>query len=183
MERSYFVNRKIGKVLVRAAVICCSCDIPAARKCCGFVGCNALHGCTRCMVQFPTACFGESPDFSNLKYDEWIPRSSQLCKEMGLRHCNASTQAAQKAIEKEYGVRYSILNELPYFNPSRMYIIDPPYFLEYSPRILNISTPWRPRVLFEGGYYSRADIIPYIHTVNNDLLVILSHFSIIPSFT
>ena len=103
-------TEKNTKVLVRAALICCSCDIPAARKCCGFVGCNALHGCSRCMVEFPTAVFGESPDFSNLNYQEWTPRSSQLCKEMGAKHRDARTQAAQKAIEKEYGIiRYSIL--------------------------------------------------------------------------
>ena len=118
-------TEKNTKVLVRAALICCSCDIPAARKCCDFVGCNALHSCSRCMVEFPTAVFGESPDFSNLNYQEWTPRSSQLCKEMGAKHRDARTQAAQKAIEKEYGIRYSILNELPYFNPSRICIIDP----------------------------------------------------------
>lgn len=57
------------KIVVRAALLCCGCDIPAARKCCGFVGCNALQGCSKCMVKFPTSAFGEKPDFSNLRLD------------------------------------------------------------------------------------------------------------------
>ena len=32
-------------VIVRAAVLCVACDVPAARKVCGFVAHNALHGC------------------------------------------------------------------------------------------------------------------------------------------
>ena len=33
---------------VRAALICCAADIPAARKLCGFVGHSANLGCSHC---------------------------------------------------------------------------------------------------------------------------------------
>lgn len=36
-------------VLVRAALACVACDIPAARKVCGFCGHRAFHGCSRCL--------------------------------------------------------------------------------------------------------------------------------------
>ena len=38
-----------NKVIVRAALICVSCDIPAARKVCGFVGHRARKGCNKCL--------------------------------------------------------------------------------------------------------------------------------------
>lgn len=112
-------------VLVRAALMCCGCDIPAAKKCCGFVGSNALHGCSRCMVDFPTASFGESPDFSNMDTASWIPRTKNECREWGKQHRDANTKSEQKQIQRKYGIRYSVLIELPYFDPARMCIIDP----------------------------------------------------------
>ena len=37
-------------VLVCTALLCCGYDILAARKCCGFVACNTLYGCSKCLV-------------------------------------------------------------------------------------------------------------------------------------
>ena len=53
-----------SSILVRAALTCVACDIPAARKVCGFLGHNALLGCSKCLKQFPTESFGQKPDFS-----------------------------------------------------------------------------------------------------------------------
>ena len=39
-------------VIVRAALLCSSCDIPANRKVCGFVSHNALKGCSKCLLSF-----------------------------------------------------------------------------------------------------------------------------------
>lgn len=36
------------KVLVRGAFICAACDIPAAKKLCGFKAHNANRGCSEC---------------------------------------------------------------------------------------------------------------------------------------
>ena len=47
-------------VIVRAALLCTYCDIPAARKVSGFVGHSAYRACS----PFPTAAFGETPDYS-----------------------------------------------------------------------------------------------------------------------
>ena len=46
-------------VIVRAALLCSSCDIPVNRKVCGFVSHNALKGCSK------SDKFGEKPDYSN----------------------------------------------------------------------------------------------------------------------
>ena len=44
-------------MMVRAALLCTACDIPASRKVSGFVGHNALHGCSKCLKSFPTSSF------------------------------------------------------------------------------------------------------------------------------
>ena len=39
--------------LVRCALLCVACDIPASRKVCGFLGHSATLGCSKCMKAFP----------------------------------------------------------------------------------------------------------------------------------
>lgn len=46
-----------GAVLVRGALICVACDIPAARKICGFSGHNSRCACSKCLKVFPTEQF------------------------------------------------------------------------------------------------------------------------------
>ena len=53
-------------VIVRAALSCVACNIPAARKVCGFVGHNARLACSKCLKVFETEAFGDKPDFSGL---------------------------------------------------------------------------------------------------------------------
>ena len=42
------------KLQFRLALMCVACDIPAARKVCGFMGHSANLGCSRCLKLFPT---------------------------------------------------------------------------------------------------------------------------------
>ena len=77
------------------------------------------------MVKFPTSAFGEKPDFSNLNITDWIPRTKAQCQEIGKKHRNSKTAQEQKHLEREFGIRYSVLSDLPYFDLPRMCIIDP----------------------------------------------------------
>ena len=112
-------------VLVRAALTCVACDIPAARKVCGFLGHNAARGCSVCLKKFPTKAFGEQADFSGYSRSEWTPRDLEVHRKKGIDHTECKTRSAQIDIEREYGVRYSLFQELPYFNPIRMTVVDP----------------------------------------------------------
>ena len=112
-------------VIVRAALLCCTCDIPAGRKTCGFVGHGAIKGCSKCLLSFPTYVFGEKPDYSNFNRSEWEPRTSEHHRVIAKKHSLCETQVAKKSLEREFGVRYSVLLELPYFDPVRMCVIDP----------------------------------------------------------
>ena len=111
-------------LLVRAALLCSGCDIPAARKTCGFVGHAARMSCSKCLSKFPTSTFGEKPDFTNFNRTQWPPRTNKHHREVAEKYRQAATKVKQKQIESETGIRFSVLLNLPYFDASRMCIID-----------------------------------------------------------
>lgn len=112
-------------VIVRAALICTACDIPASRKVSGFVGHNAFRACSRCLKSFPTASFGEKPDYTGFDRTHWPPRSNEVQRKYSQKHKECRTAAGKKVIEREYGCRYSVLLELPYYDIVRMCVVDP----------------------------------------------------------
>ena len=118
-------NTKKELVIVKGALLCVACDLPAGRKVSGFVGPMALHGCSRCMIEFPTAVFSEKPDYSNFNKDDCVERKNSDTLKASFAHLQCNTKKDRAAIERDTGVRYSVLHELPYFNASRMTIIDP----------------------------------------------------------
>ena len=133
-------NAQGGTSVVRAALLCIACDIPAARKVAGFVGPTALHGCTKCFCSFPTIAFGEKPDYTNFDVQNWEPRKPET-RQCVLQHYLAcTTQNARADIERNYGIRYSVLDNLPYFDASRMTVIDPMHnlLLGTAKYILNV---------------------------------------------
>ena len=112
-------------VLVRAALICTSCDIPASRNVSGFVGHSAYHACSRCLKPFPIEKFGGKVDYSGTDRASWTPRCIDSHRKYALQYKSAITQQQQKLIEREHGCRYSVLLELPYYDVIRFCVIDP----------------------------------------------------------
>ena len=118
-------NSNNVSVMVRAALLCVGCDIPAARKVCGFLGHRATMGCSKCLLPFPTEKFGEKADYSNFKRMEWQKRTNDHHRSEAMKYCTSVTKSQQTEVERRSGIRYSCLLELPYFNAPRMCIIDP----------------------------------------------------------
>ena len=116
-------------ITVRAALTCISCDIPALRKVAGFVGHNATRGCTRCLKEFSCTSFGEKLNYGGFNMDEWEGRNHALHYWYALKHKAATTVEMRKDIEKNTGVRYSPLVNLPYYDAVRFPIIDPMHML------------------------------------------------------
>ena len=100
------------KLLFKLALMCVACDIPAARKCCGFKGHSANYGCSRCMKFFPG-----SKDFSGFDRSLWPPRKYEEHMKVieDIKKCN--TKSAIDLLEVTNGVKYSVITELPYFVP------------------------------------------------------------------
>lgn len=86
--------------------------------------CGGL-ACSKCLKVFPTHSFGEKPDYSGYDRTAWIDRDLVDHKESCAKHKVSDTHSAQLKLEREHGCRYSVLLELPYFNPIRMTIVDP----------------------------------------------------------
>ena len=108
----------------RSAVLLASADLPAVRKLCGFKGHSAHRGCSKCFKYFPGS-FGEKTDYSGFDRNMWPPRhnsSHRLHAEMVRK---ASTQTKHESLATKYGVYYSCLLQLEYFDAVRFTAIDP----------------------------------------------------------
>ena len=114
-----------GKQTVNALLICNASDVPACRKVGGFVGHGALKACSRCLKSFPTSTFGEKADYSGFERLNWPQRLLQDHQQKGMAWKHAKSQADRVKIEREFGVRFTELLRLPYFNTIQFSIIDP----------------------------------------------------------
>lgn len=119
------VDLPSGTICIRAALICISCDSPAMRKVGGFVSHNARKGCYKCTKLFPTASFGEKPDYSGFDRNNWISRNHSDFVEVAMKHKHAKTAKERQDIERSHGVRYTVLLTLPYYNAITFCMIDP----------------------------------------------------------
>jgi hypothetical protein len=114
--------------LIRAAVICCSCDIPAARKLCGHI--SARIACHRCLKR---ANFDErnQPNFGGfLDIDEWfVERNFEEVRQDAIAWKSCNTEDARRRHTSETLVRWSEIYRLSYFNSVRFVIVDPMHCL------------------------------------------------------
>lgn len=117
------VNGFTTKQKLRCALICAACDIPAGRKACGFIGHSGHLGCSRCAKYFP-GTFGNI-DYGGFDRNNWPKRTLQDHREAARRIRQCTTKSQQQEIESSTGYRNTILLELPYFNPTRMLVVDP----------------------------------------------------------
>ncbi|CAG2254157.1 unnamed protein product [Mytilus edulis] len=99
------------------------CDIPATRKLCGFLGHGATLGCSKCYKTFPGdighKCYG------GFDVNEWPSRNLLEHRHNMNVVKSARTQTERDRLESQFGIRYSPIWELDYFDPIRMSIVDP----------------------------------------------------------
>lgn len=110
-------------IMVRLAVMCIACDIPAVRKMCGFAGHSACLGCSKCKHRFEQKSWGM--DYSGFDRTQWELRNSIEHIEHARQYLSAQTASHQSECLSENGVRYSVLVELPYLDLVRNHIVDP----------------------------------------------------------
>lgn len=124
--------------IVKGAVLCVTCDVPAGRKVCGFLGHSATLGCSKCSKEFP-GLVGEK-DYSGFDISEWPKRTNEIHRENVLKIQKCVTKIEQEKAETKYGCRYSCLLQLPYFDAPRMLCIDVIHnlFLGTGKRMLSI---------------------------------------------
>ena len=102
---------------------CVSCDIPAGRKICGFLGHGARLGCMRWYKAFPSK--PGTMDYSGFDRENWQPRTREEHNDDALALKKLTTTSAVEHAERKAGCRYSELLRLPYFDAPKMIIINP----------------------------------------------------------
>ncbi|ROL50207.1 hypothetical protein DPX16_22309 [Anabarilius grahami] len=115
----------LGHQVYRAALLCLSSDIPATRKCGGFVRHGAYRGCHKCLKTFRKKEFVEKMDYSGFEWSSWEPRTSKDHIHYAGLSKRARTKAEQKRIERKYGARWSELFRLSYYDAIRFVVINP----------------------------------------------------------
>ena len=123
-ERGMIVDTSAGdKIKIHAALLCVACDVPAARKTCGFLSHSAGFGCSKCTKLFPYDNVKKRLNFSG--FTPCPPRSHNQHVFNALQNMKASTRTEREVKEKRTGSRYSELMRLPYFDCVQFTIIDP----------------------------------------------------------
>ena len=137
---------------VRVAVICCSNDIPAARKLCGHI--SALVGCHRCYKRASDEegqriNFGEFEDM-----EEWFrPKDATEHRRNAMIWKHQQTKTDRRNHVSRTHVRWSEMLRLPYFDPIRFLVVDPMHnlFLEIAHWIVK-------RLWIKGGKITKQDL-------------------------
>lgn len=93
-------------------------DTPAARQISGMANHNHTIYCTCC------ECRGRATVY-NTDFSKWKQRSVSQLRKAAEDWRDADTIAERKAIYREYGVRWSEMWRLPYWDPTRMLVPDP----------------------------------------------------------
>lgn len=154
-------------IRVRAALLCVAADIPASRKVCGFTGHNSSRGCSKCLRHFDIVV-GQPTDYGGYDRKTWELRTNKHHRESGESYRSAATKAARKAIAKDTGVKYCILNDLHYFDCVRFHIIDPMHnlLLGTAKHVMNL---WIKRGLISSKQFEEIQESVDSFSVPNDI--------------
>ena len=83
-----------------------------------------IVGCSKCDKLFTLESFGDPADCSGFETEQWNDRKVEDHRKYGHLHNTANSRKEQESIEQNYGVRYTELNRLSYFNVVRIHVVD-----------------------------------------------------------
>lgn len=121
-KERFSIYGSLFKRPIKVGLVCVSSDIPATRKIGGFLGHMASQRCSRCKKHFNS---GNGLDFSGFDRKNWQPRNSSEHKQSAKRTLQETSPASQQKLCSELGARYSVLQELEYFDCIRYFVVDP----------------------------------------------------------
>jgi hypothetical protein len=119
-ERGYTFSRTAlhptGRI-TRSAIAAVVCDLPAARQAAQMAGHQSHFYCTVC------SCHHRST-LGRTDYQDWMNRDVEQMRKHAEMWRDAKTVAEQVKIFNKYGVRWSELWNLPYWDPTRQLVVD-----------------------------------------------------------
>ena len=104
--------------LVRCALVCIVCDLPAARKTAGFAASSHNRFCVIC------CCTRKEHGYGNIDCDMWRHRTNAECHAYAESFRAAESEEEREAVFNASGLRWSELLRLPYFDPTRFVVVD-----------------------------------------------------------
>ena len=122
LQNGQWYETSVSRQFLKCAVVGLASDIPATRKAAGFVGHNAIKVCSQCLKSVPKV--GDHTDYAGFDKEKWTLRTHAEHIKQSRRAVLANTLAERKAVEKEYGAKYSVFFELPYYDLVRFATID-----------------------------------------------------------
>ena len=132
--------------LVRAALIPLVSDILAARQTGGFSAHSATLFCSLCYLQ--------ADKIESFDIESWPKRTAEKHRKHALAWKKAKTSIEKREITKEYGVRFSELLRLSYWDPIHFTIIDSMhlFFLRIIPQHIRNTWGVNPAARCGDGY-------------------------------
>jgi hypothetical protein len=104
-----------GRV-IHAAIVPVVADLPAARKVHGSAGTTATRFCALCLCRRKKRHGFEPSKWPKRPCNKWIKRAQEWKDAVGLIHC--------KNLFNKYGVRWTPLLNLPYWDPTEFVVVD-----------------------------------------------------------
>lgn len=101
---------------VRCALVPLVCDLPAARQMAGYASHSSTNFCSFCLQKLD--------DIDDLDYEHWKYRTCDEHRTIADSWHNATSDAERHAIFEEYGLRWSELLRLPYWDPTLFVLLD-----------------------------------------------------------
>ena len=103
--------------LVNCVIIPLVCDLPAVRQMAGFAAHSSTHFCSFCLLRLDQA--------DNLDLDQWntAARTYQRHLKIAEKWRDAS-RSGRKTLFEKYGIRWTELLRLPYWDPTRFVVVD-----------------------------------------------------------
>ena len=88
---------------MKAALVCTSADVPATRKLSGYLGHNALYGCTKCKHKFEGGVGNKN--YSGFDKHLWPKRTYSGHKAAVRQMQGVKTESQRQKLESETGYR------------------------------------------------------------------------------
>ena len=109
-------NHPGGRV-TQSAIVLAVCDLPAACHLAALAGTGSHFLCSACNC-YHRASYGRTD------FEKWVSRDKDKLRQYAEQWRDARTTAECKRLFKTYGIRYSELWQLPYWDPTRQLVVD-----------------------------------------------------------
>jgi hypothetical protein len=129
--------------LTKGVMIPLVCDMLAARQLAGLSSATSTLFCTFCLLNIQ--------DIENLDKESWPPRDLGDQIKQATIWKNCESEAEQDACFKAFGVRWSALLDLPYWNPILFSVVDSMHAAYLGLFQSHCRKVWRINVTIEGG--------------------------------